>query len=199
MKKISTLLIFCLFLSSCVESVMVGSIAGTIVATREKSLKDTKDDVLISTKIDKDLLFNGMKTPSNSVEVMVNEGRVLLVGVVRDLKKGQKLNKIVWSTKGVKELIDEVEIDKDSLKVRDFGGGFIDSFVTAKIKSKLFFSRKVTVADFKIKTENGVVYILGSAKNRSELDNTLKIISKTSGVKRVVNHAILVNDNRRNG
>lgn len=185
------------FLSSCVETVIVGSAATAVVVTRQKNLKETKDDVVIAAKIDKEFLVNGMKTPRNYIDVMVSEGRVLLTGVIRDLAKGQKANAIAWKTSGVKEIIDEIEIDEKGLRVRDFGGGFVDSFVTSKIKTKLFFSRKTTAADFKITTQNGTVYVLGISKNNAELSEALKIISNTSGVKKVVNHAILANDTRR--
>ncbi len=199
MKKIILSLTFLLFLTSCIETVVVGSAATAIVVTRQKNLKNTKNDVIIAAKIDKEFLVNGLKTPRNSVAVMVSEGRVLLTGTIRDLEKGKKATEIVWKTKGVKELIDEVEIDEKGLKVRDFGGGVYDSLITAKIKTKLFFNREVVAADFKINTSSGVVYILGIAKNNAQLTETLRVVSKTVGVKRVVNHAILVNDTRRNG
>ncbi len=199
MKKNILILSFLMFLTSCVETVIVGSVASTIVATREKSLKDTKDDVVIAVKIDKEFALNGLKTIRNSVKIMVNEGRVLLTGTVRDLDKGQKANQIVWKIEGVKELIDEIQIEEKGFKTRDFSGFFIDSLTTSRVKSKLFFNPKITAADFKITTANDVVYILGVAKNNEELNEVLKVISKTSGVKRVVNHAVLVSDHRRNG
>lgn len=186
-----------LLLSSCVETVIVASVAGAVVVTREKTLVETKNDVIIAAKIDKEFLVNGLKTPKNSVEVMVNEGRVLLIGTIRELDKGRKAGEIAWKVKGVKEIIDEIQIDGDALKASDLFASTVDTFTTSKIKTKLFFSRKTTAADFKIKTENGVVYILGVAKNNSELSETLRLIASTSGVKKVVNHAILLNDSRR--
>lgn len=197
MKKTIFLAILAIFLSGCVETVVVGTVAGSVVAVREKSLKDTSSDTIIAAKIDKNLLFSGMKGWRNSVEVMVNEGRVLLVGVVRDLDKGKKMTEMVWKVKGVRELIDEVEVDAQGLRVRDFGGGFYDAYLTAKIKSKLFLDKEVTSSDFKIKTQNRVVYILGVAKDSNELRGVLRAIAKTKGVKRVVNHAIFINDSRR--
>lgn len=199
MKKNILILSFLMFLTSCVETVIVGSVASTIAVTRQKTLKDTKNDVVIAAKIDKEFALNGLKTMRNSVKIMVNEGRVLLTGVVRDLDKGQKANQIVWKIEGVKELIDEIQIEEKGLKTRDFSGFFVDSFTTSRVKSKLFFNPKITAADFKITTSNDVVYILGVAKNNQELNEVLKAISTISGVKRVVNHAILVSDHRRNG
>jgi osmotically-inducible protein OsmY len=197
MKKFILSLSVLLLLSSCVETVIVASVAGAVVVTREKTLVETKNDVIIAAKIDKEFLVNGLKTPKNSVEVMVNEGRVLLIGTIRELDKGRKAGEIAWKVKGVKEIIDEIQIDGDALKASDLFASTVDTFTTSKIKTKLFFSRKTTAADFKIKTENGVVYILGVAKNNSELSETLRLIASTSGVKKVVNHAILLNDSRR--
>lgn len=181
------------------EATVVGFGAVAIVATREKSLKDTKDDVIISAKIDKEFVINGLKTPKNSISVMVSEGRVLMTGAIRDLKKGQKATEIVWKVNGVKEVIDEVEIRDKNLGVKDFGETFTDSFLTSKIKTKLFFNRKISLSDYKISSFNRSVYLLGIAKNKDELDEVLRVISKTSGVIKVVNHVIMANDHRRNG
>ncbi|HLD76525.1 MAG TPA: BON domain-containing protein [Rickettsiales bacterium] len=199
MKKFIAILALLFITASCVEATVISFGAGTIVATRNKSLSDTKDDVIIAAKIDKEFLVNGLKTPRNSVEVMVSEGRVLITGEIRDLQKGKKAVEIIWKIKGVKELIDEVEIKKEDLRIADFGGVISDTYLTSKIKTKLFFNRKVSLADYKISSFNHSVYLLGIAKDRAEIDEVLRVISKTSGIKKVVNHVILANDSRRNG
>ncbi len=199
MKKYLAIISLLFLITSCVEATVVGFGAAAIVATREKSLKDTKDDVIIAAKIDKELVINGLKTPKNSISVMVSEGRVLMTGAIRDLKKGKLASEIIWKTNGVKEVIDEVEIRDKNLAVRDFSETFTDSFLTAKIKTKLFFNRKISLADYKMSSFNGSVYLLGIAKNKSELDEVLRVISKTSGVKKVINHVVMANDRRRDG
>lgn len=197
MKKFLLLALIIITISSCVETIVIASGATAIAVTRQKNLEDTKLDIIISANIDKEIFLEGLATPRNSVSAMVSEGRVLLCGTIRDLDKGKKLISSIWKIAGVKELIDEVEIDDKGLRTRDFTGIFLDSFITAKIKSKLFFSRKAMAANFKISTVNSVVYVIGVAKNDLELKSMLESVSRTSSVKKVVNHAILANDERR--
>ncbi len=197
MKKLSALLLVLLLTASCVETVVVGSLATIVVVTREKTLESTKDDVIIAAKIDKEFLESGLKSPRNSVSVMVNEGRVLLTGIVRDADKGRTAIVVPWKIFGVKEVIDEIEISDQNVKVVDYGGDFRDSFITSLIKSKLFFNQKIIPANYKILTFRKVVYVFGVAREDTDIKEVLRIISKTSGVKKVVNHVILANDSRR--
>ncbi len=197
MKKIILFTILASFLTSCVESVIVGSVAGGIVVTREKSVKDTMSDSKIAAKIDAKLISSGLLTPKNSVKVMVNEGRVLLTGTITDVEKGREVYELAWSTAGVIEVIDEVKIDEGGYKMKDFTTFFTDTYLVSKIKTRLFFNRDVTAADFKITSSYGEVYILGTAKDRSEMNEALRVVANASGVKKVINHSILHDDNRR--
>jgi osmotically-inducible protein OsmY len=197
MKNIILLLLVWMFLASCVETVVVASVASTIVTTREKSVKDTAKDSVIAAKIDQTLVSNGVITPRNSVKVMVNEGRVLLTGKVTDVQKGKKIYDTAWKTKGVVEVIDEVDIKQEKLSAVDFTSFFSDFYLITKIKAKLFFNKEVTAADFKITSSYGKVYVFGVAKDDYEMEKTLSVISKVVGVKKVINHAILKDDNRR--
>jgi len=197
MKKIILFLSFGFFLTSCVESVIMGSVAGGIVATREKSIKHTLKDAQIAVKIDAKLISTGLLLPKNSVKVMVNEGRVLLTGSIADVKRGGEVYELAWNTKSVVEVIDEVKIDQGSYRIKDFTSYFTDLFLVTKIKSKLFFNKDVTAADFKITSSYGNVYVLGTVKSRSEMDEALRVISNSRGVKKVINHAILHDDSRR--
>ncbi len=197
MKKFFAALTLLILINSCVETVVVGSVAGATVVAREKSLKNTKDDVIIAAKIDAELLKNGAKTPQNSVNVMVNEGRVLLTGIVRDVEMGKKAVIIVNKVAGVKEVIDEIQIDRQGFGVADFGDFFRDSYITSAIKTKLFFKPSIASANYKISTIAGTVYLFGIAIDEENLKEVAATSSKTIGVRKVVNHIILANDARR--
>lgn len=183
--------------TSCVETVVVGSFATIAVVTREKTLSSTADDIVIAAQIDKDLLFNGGKGLSNSIGVTVNEGRVLLTGIVRDGEHGHLALNTAWKVKGVREVIDEIEIGKTGIGVRDFSSIFVDSYITSAIKTKLFFRPQVFPSNFKITTFNNVVYLIGVYRSEDDLRDLLKVASKTSGVKKVVNYVIAIDDSRR--
>ncbi len=197
MKKIFVAFLLLFLTTSCVETVVVGSFATIAVVTREKTLSATADDVAIVAQIDKNFLTNGLKGLSNSVSVTVNEGRVLLTGVIRDADKGHLALDIAWKTSGVKEVIDEVEVNQNGVGVHDFSSTFTDSYITSVIKAKLFFYPQIYPSNYKVTTFNRVVYLLGSYKSDSDLKELLRIVSKTYGVKKVVNYVISANDNRR--
>ncbi len=197
MKKIIIAFSLLFLATSCVETVVVGSLAGVVVVSREKSFRDTGGDIVIAAKIDKELLVGGLKGVSNSVGVMVDEGRVLLTGVIRDAQKGQLAIDIAWKVDGVKEVIDELEVNKEGVKARDFSATFSDSYITSAIKTKLFFRPSLAPANYKITTFNQTVFVLGVYREDSDIKGVLNLISKTYGVKKVINYAISTNDIRR--
>jgi len=186
-----------LSLTSCVETVVVASLSGGAVAIREKSINNTQKDVLIASKLGTTFLANGLKNPGNSVDISVNEGRVLLTGIVRSPNKAKLAQEYAWKADNVKEVIDEIQIRQDSLKARDFSSAFIDYLITWQLESKLLLSSKVHSINYKITTVNKTVYLLGIANDNAEMQNVLDQASKIKGVNKVVNHLLLINDAKR--
>jgi osmotically-inducible protein OsmY len=188
------------FLTSCIESIVASSVAVGGIATREKSLSDTPKDIVLSTKIASEFLKNGLKTPFDSVDVTVNEGRVLLTGIVSNDDRAGLANDLAWKIEGVKEVIDEIQLnDNKNGVLKRVGKASGDYLTSTKIESKLLFNSKIRSFNYQITTVNGTVYVLGVARNKGELDRVLDIIAKTGGVAKVVNYAILADDTRRGG
>ena len=198
-KKLPLILLPILLLStSCVETVVVGSLGTGVLAVREKSLSNTGKDSIISAKILTSFVANGLKTPGNSVEINVNEGRVLLTGIVIDSKKANLANDLAWKISNVKEVIDEIQLsDIQALELRSFFDLFFDSFITSEIKARMFLIRDIESVNYQVTTVGKTVYFLGIAGSQDEINQVLSLASKIRGVKKVVNHVILKNDNRR--
>lgn len=196
--KIIFLIIITLSLASCVETIVVGAAAGGSLMTREKSFESTRHDVVIASKLGLEFIANGLKNPGNSVDITVNEGRVLLTGIIRDQNKIRLPSRLAWKVEGVREVIDEIQISQDSsLRPRDFSRAAADYGLTLEIESKLLLKRGISSTNYKVTTVDGTIYLFGIAGSESELQRTLDLISKTLGVKKIVNHAILANDLRR--
>lgn len=188
-----------IFSVSCVETVVVGSIATGVVVVREKSFSSTRKDVMMATALASEFVKNGLKNPSNSVDITINEGRILLTGIVRDHSRGKLAVDLAWKSTGVKEVIDEIQYSEDEkLRPRDFQIAFTDYLISLQLEAKLFFSGDVSAVNYKITTVNKTTYLLGVAYEDEELRKVLSIVSKARGVRKVVNHIILVDDNRRN-
>jgi len=186
------------FATSCVETVIVGATTAGVLTVREKSFKSTQKDVIIASKLGAEFISNGLKNPGNSIDISVNEARVLLTGIARDPEKAKLANQLAWKVSGVKEVIDEIQVSEEAnLRAADFGRAFMDYVITLEIETKLLFISDVATVNYKITTVNKTVYLLGLANDNSEMQKVLTMVAKVSGVKKVVNHIILVDDSRR--
>lgn len=199
-KKLSVIsAIFILFLTtSCVESVVVGTIVTGTVVVRDKSFTDTRKDIAISTKVATDLLANGLKNIGNSVDVTVNEGRVLLTGIVGNVDKAKLAFDVAWKVADVKEVINEIQIrDPEKTYLKNITSAFADYALTTRIESRMLFDKKILTLNYQVTTVDGTVYLLGVAQNSVEKRKILSLVAKVRGVKKVVDHIVLVNDQRR--
>jgi osmotically-inducible protein OsmY len=200
LKKFSAIfaIFLLLFSTACVETIVAGSVAAGMIATREKNLSHTHSDIAISTKIAMHFLASGLKNPGNSVDVTVTEGRVLLTGIVRDEEKAKSASELAWKVKGVKEVIDEIQL-QDGFNFKNISTAARDYVISAEIESKLLLARGVSSANYQITTVSRTVYLLGIADNSAEMQKVLDLAAKVRGVEKVVNHVILASDSRRNG
>lgn len=195
----SLLVIFLLFsVTSCVETIIVGSLATGSMVTREKSATNMKDDVIISSILLTKYTTNGLTTLKNNVDVTVNEGRVLLTGVVRSEDKEELALQLAWKIDGVREVINEIQLLEDkNYRPKNFSRAVVDTVLTLEIEAKLLIKPQLKSTNYKVNTVNGVVYLMGIAADEDELNKALDIVARIRGVRKVVNHIILSDDRRR--
>lgn len=200
LKKFSAFFVVCLliFSTSCVETIVAGSAATGVLVMRQKTLADTRHDIAIAANLGAEFIKNGLKNPGSSINVTVNEGRVLLTGIARDPQKAKLASDLAWKVENVKEVIDEIQLSENNLRPRDFSQAFFDYGLTLEIEAKLLLLREVASVNYKITTVNKVVYLIGLAADDEELQKVLTKISKVRGVEKIVNHVILSDDRRRN-
>ena len=196
MLKIYFLLLF--FLTSCVETAIIGGGGLAVLHSREKTLTQTKSDVVIASGVAVKLLANKLKMSNNFIDTTVYEGRVLLTGVVDSANKAKLAQDLAWQVEGVLEVIDEIQVcDNCKMKITDSTKILADSLITTEIETKLFLAKRVRSFNFTVNTVQKTVYIIGIAYSLEEQQMVLKIASKVKGVEKVVNHIILADDLRR--
>jgi osmotically-inducible protein OsmY len=197
-KKIILLSLALFSLTSCVETIVVSTGVGAGLAYREKNIDDTRSDIKIATKIGLKFIANGLKNPINSIDITVNEARVMLTGIARDPKKAKLAQELCWQVKGVDEVIDEIQISEDGkFKFADIGSAFYDYLITAEIETKFALAKDLRTLNYQVTTVNNEVYLLGVAIDEKEKNRAVSLASKVNGVNKVVNHIILANDSRR--
>ena len=186
-----------LILASCVETAILGGTATGIVVVREKSAVNTKDDIVINAKIIKEFVKNRVEGGGNSFGVIVNEGRVLLTGVANNSKIAKKAADICWNVIGVREVMDEIQMIPGRTTLDNFKAYFTDAALTVETESRLLLAKNIDSINYKSTTVNGIVYLIGVGRNSFEIKKATDLVSRIRGVKKVVSHVVLVNDDRR--
>lgn len=189
-----TSLVFCVVLLAGCAVAAVGG-AGTVGYTgaQERTIGSAVDDTVIDAEIHSRFVQKDVNDLFFNVGVEVSEGRVLLTGSVKNPESRVEAVRIAWQPKGVKEVINEIQVtDKSSLK--DVAK---DTWITAQVKSKLLFGKKIKSINYSVETVNGVVYLMGLAENENELSRATNAASTVKGVVKVVSHVRLYGDERR--
>jgi osmotically-inducible protein OsmY len=123
----------------------------------------------------------------SDVDLTVYEGRLMLTGTMASEEGRRKLVENAWKADGITQVIDEIRIGDDT----KFGAGLDDARIDQAIRAKYIASGGIRSGNYKIAVSQGVAYLLGVARDQTELDLALKKASETSGVKSVVSHVIL--------
>ncbi|ASI47448.1 MAG: BON domain-containing protein [Anaplasma ovis] len=169
-------------------SLMVAGLAvvtGAVVALQERSVGDVIDDAAILIKINKELFQQGM---FSSIAVRVSEGRVLLTGTVDSPDKRLKAERVAWQQSEVKEVVNEIAVDKDEVTLREVA---IDSAISAQIKARMVAHAGIKSVNYSINTVGGVVYLMGIAQSQKELNSVIGISKRVKGVKQVISYVRL--------
>ena len=180
-----------LILTGCFPAVFTAATGTVVVASKDQPIAESLDDTKISASISMSFMKNNFKQLYTKIKIEVIAGRVLMTGGVDSNDEILNAVEIVWSVQGVKEVINELTVDKDSDRF-DLVQYTKDSMITSQIKTKVFFDRSIKSVNYTILTMNDVVYILGTARSEEELEKVTNIASQVSGVIKVVSHARII-------
>ena len=158
------------------------STAGAI-AIEERGLGGAISDTEIRARINA-LWFDKDERMWRRLELQVHKGRALLTGVLDNQKISDEAVRLAWRAKGVREVINEIQIG-------DSGGaaGYaLDTKISAELKSRLALDAKVASQNYSVTTTKGVVYMIGSARNQTELDLVNRHARNIGGVQKVISY-----------
>lgn len=190
-KKIFALSFAMLILSSCVETVVVGTVAAGayVVGNRNKSITTSKKNnyILDSTETTslKDYLKNNPnKKGLKNVNVNVFEKIIMLTGYVNNSNLKTLVGGIAKSKKPNNEIINEIMVFDNDYNVSSFR----DSVISFRISWKLKGASEINYNNYKYDVVDGNVFIIGLASDKEELKKTTNIISQINGVKKVISY-----------
>lgn len=192
MKKIIALVLgSALLLGGCVPLAIGAGGAAAVGASQDRGLEQAVDDNQIAFEINRKLLAEDSKLYAG-VATQVRNGRVLLSGTVPKPEDRITVTRIVWTIGGVKEVINELKVGERT----GFSQSVSDASITTKLRARLTTDSNVSSLNYSIETVNGVVYLMGTALDKAELDRVIAHARDISGVRNVVSY---VEIRRRNG
>lgn len=164
----------------------VTGIAGAVgkSTVEERTFGETIDDATIHAEITHYFVQADVNDMLPNVTARVREGRVLLTGTVEREATAREAVRLTWIAKGVKEVINTIEVNDKTTILDDVNDGWIET----QIETRLLATQKIRSLNYTVEVENNVVYLLGVAQNEEELRRVTHIASITKGVKKVVSY-----------
>jgi len=145
-------------------------------------------DGWLGTKVKSALLFH-RNVRATKTDVNVRDGIVTLSGEASSQAQKELTAEYAGDVEGVKEVINDMTVDKSPAKATaTIGEKIDDASITAQVKSSLMSHRSTSALKTKVKTTDGVVTLTGIARNAAEKSLVTKLVNDIDGVNSVINN-----------
>jgi osmotically-inducible protein OsmY len=174
-------------LGGCVGAVVVGGLAAAggagYVAGQERGVNGLASDLALKTDLQAALMRADPRFQQGTVTT-VYDGRVLLTGRVPSWPMKTAAARIAGQMHGVRAVYDDLVVAPPETAWDDTK----DAWISTQVRSQLMVDPKVRSVNYVIDTENGSVYLIGSARDQAELNRVTQIARYVAGVRRVVSY-----------
>jgi osmotically-inducible protein OsmY len=174
-----------LALSSCAPAgLAVGAAAGVgVAAAQEGGVSGAVSDIAIKTKIS-DRWFKYNLETFAKLNLTVDQGRVLITGVVQNPDMRVEAVRLAWQVEGVKQVINEIRVANSD----GFPGYVRDEWITTRLRTAITFDKDVRSVNYSIDTVQGTIYLMGAAYSQMELNRVIEIARTIPNVKQVISY-----------
>jgi len=170
-------------LAACTQPTGLVNVASSPV--EDRSLETLRDDTAITFDINEILLGEKYRDLFAEISTDAYERVVLLTGTVKFTQNKQRATDLVRSVKGVKRIVNELQVTGDY----GISSAANDLWIETKLKVLLLGTKDIRSINYRWRSINGTVYVIGAGRSQRELNTVLDVIRKTDRVKKVVNHA----------
>lgn len=170
-------------LGGCAETAVgTGAVVG-VAAYEERGVEVVASDLKMTARL-KTKMIDLDPAMAVKVGVEIHEGRILLTGMVINEKTRADAVGLAWQTPGVKEVYNEIQTGK-GVDVMDLAW---DSWITAQVKSKITFDKKIMAINYAVETVDGTVYLIGIAQDKTELERVIAHARNVAYVRKIISH-----------
>ena len=187
-KLIPSLLALCL-LNSCMIGA-AGLAAMSVSGAKRSNLSETMSDLKISSVIKAKFIEEGFSDLYSKISIQVLFGKVFLIGHVSSEKDLNKAIEIVANTKDVTDIVNELDVTKDSdyFNTKQY---LTDTYITSAVKSRLLSAKDLRSLKFTVITQDNIVYLFGVVDSHEKLEEANSVASYTKGVAKVKSYVIV--------
>ncbi len=144
-----------------------------------RSMNDVSADRVIKARMRR---ADGFKL--KGVDVEVREGIVVLSGNVPRREDRIEAERIAWSAPRVDQIGNEIRVKDKQGNIRNIKDGLLEK----SVRTRLAADKYVKARNLNVETHDGIVYLLGMARNQQELERAAQIASTTRGAREVVSY-----------
>ena len=165
-----------------------GAVVG-VSAAQEGGIDNAISDAHIAATIN-DLWFKYDLSTFTKLNLTVDQGRVLITGIVQDPQHRVEAVRLAWQAKGVRQVINEVQIAEST----GLSGYAKDVWISTRLRTAITLDRDISSLNYSIDTVQYVVYLMGVAENQEELNQVIEHARVVPNVKRVVSYVKLAGE-----
>ena len=170
-------------LAACTQPTGLVNVASS--PAEDRSFETLSADTAITFDINEILLGEKYRGLFAEISTDAYERVVLLTGTVKFAQNKQRATDLVRGVKGVKRIVNELQVTNDF----GIGAAANDLWIETKLKVLLLGTKDIRSINYRWRSVNGTVYVIGAARSQQEMNTVLDVIRKTDRVKKVINHA----------
>ena len=156
-------------------------VAGTVAVYDRQSINGSMNDIDMANVMLKSLQNEPSIRNQCHIELTVYHGTVLLVGQAPTQELKDSAEEIAKTVPGIKRFYNEITISGPTSPLTRTN----DTWLTAKVKSKLLATKGLKSGQVKVLTENSTVFLMGIV-SREQADLAVAVTQQISGVIKVV-------------
>ncbi len=149
----------------------------------DRSVFNVLDDLSIKNTINNALFDEALLL---DISTDVYQGMVMLTGSVEDATTRQKAEDLARKVDGVRELYNDIQVTDESW-LKSFPK---DLLIENTLAARMVLAAGVSSVNYQLRAASGVVYVMGIAKSRAELDQVIAL-ARVSGARKIVSHVFL--------
>lgn len=168
--------------SGCIPAVFVaGGAAGAAITNDNRKMQTISDDTDTAYQANNLIQADKELASKTHINVTMFNGTVLMTGQAPTAALKQKAETTIQPLKKIRKIYNQIAIAEPI-------GAFArsdDALITTNVKTRMLTTTDLKSNQFKIVTENSVVYIMGLT-TRKQADMAVEVARHSSGVKQVV-------------